>query len=260
MQSVRLDGIAFRAIELHDADVFRPRRILVYHQRERYRITRMKRGLGPSLFGREKPWSWRPYSLECRRARPERIDAAGRATGPFPTPSTGVARGCASLRNNEQSRQTVHWDIVPQKKECAKSEEAGQTRGWSRPRVCTLVVATGYAQSISPLSIIVTASEPEAQRVRESLIRGEDFATLARSQSIDPSAHDGGYLGNLDPANLRRELREALKGVGAGQLSAIVKIPSGYAILKVLKEAPGKETNQAIPTKTQAVAARARYG
>jgi tetratricopeptide (TPR) repeat protein len=103
------------------------------------------------------------------------------------------------------------------------------------------------------LSIIVTASEPEAQRVRESLIRGEDFAALARSRSIDPSANDGGYLGNIDPANLRRELREALKGVGAGQLSAIVKIPSGYAILKVLKEAPGKEADQAIPTKTQAV-------
>ncbi len=91
----------------------------------------------------------------------------------------------------------------------------------------------------------MTASEPEARRVLERLKGGEDFAVLAKNQSIDPSAHDDGYLGNLDPASLRRELREALNGVGAGQISAIVKIPSGYAIIKVMNEAPGKGLNPA---------------
>jgi len=110
-----------------------------------------------------------------------------------------------------------------------------------------------------PLSIIVTASEPEARRVLERVNRGDDFAALARDRSIDPSAHDGGYLGNLDPANLRRELREAVNGVAAGQVSGIVKIPSGYAILKVLNQPPpkgpdGKGPNQAAPTRMQAVA------
>ncbi|HXB71377.1 MAG TPA: FG-GAP-like repeat-containing protein, partial [Candidatus Acidoferrales bacterium] len=115
-----------------------------------------------------------------------------------------------------------------------------------------------------PVSIIVTASEVEARRVLERLHRGEDFAALARDQSIDPSAHDGGYLGNLDPANLRSELREAVNGVAAGQVSDIVKIPSGYAVLKVLTQPPPQGLNakgpndaaptQAAPTKMQAVA------
>ena len=38
----------------------------------------------------------------------------------------------------------------------------------------------------------------------------------------------------MDPAGLRSEIREALKGVAPGQLTPIVHLPSGYAILQVL--------------------------
>jgi hypothetical protein len=46
-------------------------------------------------------------------------------------------------------------------------------------------------------------------------------------------------MGMTDPAKLRPELRDALRGVAPGQISGIAKIPSGYAILKVLNEPPG---------------------
>jgi tetratricopeptide (TPR) repeat protein len=102
-----------------------------------------------------------------------------------------------------------------------------------------------------PVSIIVAASEEEAQRVLERLKHGADFATLAKDKSIDPSASEGGYLGKLDPANLRLELRAALKGVAPGEVSGIVKIPSGYAILNVLRSPAG--TNSTDPVKAQAL-------
>jgi len=63
---------------------------------------------------------------------------------------------------------------------------------------------------------------------------GADFAALARQRSVDATGVDGGLLGNVDPATLRPKMREALKGVEPGQLSRVVKLPSGYAIVKVL--------------------------
>ncbi|MGH9528350.1 MAG: FG-GAP-like repeat-containing protein, partial [Terriglobales bacterium] len=48
------------------------------------------------------------------------------------------------------------------------------------------------------------------------------------------TSNNGGYMGAIDPATLRSELRDALKGIAPGQITTPVKIPSGYAILKVL--------------------------
>jgi len=87
------------------------------------------------------------------------------------------------------------------------------------------------------LGIIVVDSPGKANRVVQRLKNGEDFAAVAREISIDPTSSDGGSMGLVDPSSLRSELRDALKGVSAGQISAVVPMPSGFAVLKVL--APG---------------------
>jgi tetratricopeptide (TPR) repeat protein len=94
-------------------------------------------------------------------------------------------------------------------------------------------VAQNPAQPVPELRIIVVDSQSEAEQVLKRLQAGSDFATLAREKSIDPSAANGGSLGRIDPATLRTELRDALKGVETGQLTGPVKIANGYAILKV---------------------------
>jgi tetratricopeptide (TPR) repeat protein len=89
------------------------------------------------------------------------------------------------------------------------------------------------------LRVIVVSSEAEAQQILDRVKKGEDFGVLAKSKSIDPNAEDYGYIGTVDAATLRPELREALRGLAQGQVTRVVKVPGGYAILKVLTESEG---------------------
>jgi tetratricopeptide (TPR) repeat protein len=82
------------------------------------------------------------------------------------------------------------------------------------------------------------SSASEAQKVLDRLKQGEDFAAIAKAVSTDATASDGGYLGQLDPSTLRSEIRDGIKGVGPGQLTPVIHLPSGYAILQVLSSAP----------------------
>src|SRR5256885_13784492 len=84
------------------------------------------------------------------------------------------------------------------------------------------------------LRIIVAGDESAAREVLERLAKGEDFGTLAKEKSIDPTGQAGGYTGLVDASSLRAELREALQGLAPGQLSNIVHIPEGYAILEIV--------------------------
>jgi PPIC-type peptidyl-prolyl cis-trans isomerase-like protein len=86
------------------------------------------------------------------------------------------------------------------------------------------------------LQVIVVNSPEQADQVLERLKAGYDFASLAKEESIGPTADSGGYMGRMDPKSLRPELRDALAGVRPGQISGVTRIPSGYAILKVLPE------------------------
>lgn len=102
----------------------------------------------------------------------------------------------------------------------------------------TAVPASLLAQRDTPqpveLRIIVVESAHQAQEVLQRLKNGEDFAQVAKAVSIDPTASDGGYMGAIDPSTLRTELRDALKGKVAGDITDIVHTQSGYAILKVI--------------------------
>jgi tetratricopeptide (TPR) repeat protein len=85
-----------------------------------------------------------------------------------------------------------------------------------------------------PLRLIVVNSAAEAGAILERLKNGADFAVLAREKSVDATSVDGGLLGTVDPATLRAELRTAVEGLQAGQLSPVFRLPSGFAIVKVL--------------------------
>jgi tetratricopeptide (TPR) repeat protein len=105
------------------------------------------------------------------------------------------------------------------------------------------------------LRIIVVNSASEAQTILDRLNKGEDFATLAKEKSMDATAADGGDMGKVDPATLRSELRDALQGVAPGQITGVVRLPSGYSILKVIPSSESSGSNRAVPARIQPLAA-----
>ncbi len=121
---------------------------------------------------------------------------------------------------------------------------------------CWWLLSSAFSQTDSrdiPISIIVVESESAAAQITAQIKSGQDFAELARSKSVDPTANDAGYMGMVDPAKLRPELRNALRGVAPGQTSGIVRIPSGYAVLKVLSEPPGGSSAVGDASRSQAL-------
>jgi len=105
------------------------------------------------------------------------------------------------------------------------------------------------------LRIIVVGSVDEAEQILDSLKNGADFALLARQKSKDASASDGGYMGRVDPSTLRPELREALKGLGPGQVTGIIKLSPGFAIVKVLPLSESPDIKNASPARNLPTAA-----
>jgi hypothetical protein len=87
-------------------------------------------------------------------------------------------------------------------------------------------------QDILTLRIIVAGTAVDAERLLTRVRQGEDFAAVAAAESIDPSNRNGGLLGRVSITTLRPELRNALRGVAPGQLTAIVQVPLGYAFLR----------------------------
>jgi len=111
------------------------------------------------------------------------------------------------------------------------------------PLAAALAGAPCFAQASHPsapkpqeleLSIIVVRSAEEGQQILERLKTGELFRALAAERSIDPTASSGGYLGKMDPDEMRPELRDALRGVAPGHVTPVVRMPEGYAILEVM--------------------------
>jgi tetratricopeptide (TPR) repeat protein len=118
-----------------------------------------------------------------------------------------------------------------------------------------LSLAQGAPSPNVGLRIIVVGSADEARQILESLKKGEDFAALAKQKSTDATADDGGYMGKVDPATLRPELREVLNGMEPGQTTGIVKLQTGYAIVKVLPPSESPEVRNASPARIQPLVA-----
>ena len=131
-----------------------------------------------------------------------------------------------------------------------------------RPR--THQLAGGAAQSTPSdevtLRVIVVDSAEEAQRLVTRLNRGEDFLALAQAESIDPTGSAGGLLGKVTLSTLPAMLKDALVGVAPGQLTPVVQIPTGFAILKVVDDAdPANINMNAVNPASLATAANVKY-
>lgn len=86
---------------------------------------------------------------------------------------------------------------------------------------------------------IVTRDADKAEKILNRLNAGEDFATVAREESITPEASKGGDLGFLPRGIMPEEIDAVVFSIPIGQISRIVKSPYGYHIFKVIKKYTG---------------------
>lgn len=77
-------------------------------------------------------------------------------------------------------------------------------------------------------------TEKFANELHGRLKKGSDFATLARQYSKGPAAAEGGDIGYVADDELSPEISKAVKGLKAGQFTEVVKVSSGYYIVKIL--------------------------
>lgn len=86
------------------------------------------------------------------------------------------------------------------------------------------------------VSHILAETEEDALSVRERLLAGEDFATLAEQLSTDPSAKmNRGSLGNIpvDSTDFDPAFMAGARDLPAGEISAPVESQFGWHIIKV---------------------------
>jgi peptidyl-prolyl cis-trans isomerase C len=81
---------------------------------------------------------------------------------------------------------------------------------------------------------ILVKSDALARDLLKRLARGESFARLAKAYSQDSGTKDhGGNLGAIRRGQTRPEFEAALFSLKPGQISDVVKTPSGYHIVRV---------------------------
>ncbi|MDI6890156.1 MAG: peptidylprolyl isomerase [Thermodesulfovibrionales bacterium] len=90
-------------------------------------------------------------------------------------------------------------------------------------------------------SHIVVKTEKEAKKILERLKKGEDFAQIAKKNSIDTvSAKNGGDLGFLSRGQMVPEFEAAAVRLKSGEISEPIKTKFGYHIIKVTDKKLGR--------------------
>src|SRR5215469_9394270 len=151
-------------------------------------------------------------------------------------------RFSAGLQLSAMTKSTGSAPLPTRQAEWPKRKPAGS----ARVIICVSVLFLSYlglrslpAQETAPrtfvnLQVIVVDTESKAHKALERLGKGEEFSTVAAQMSIDPNASNGGYVGEADVASLRPELRTVVESLKPEQVSGIVRVPTGFVILKLL--------------------------
>lgn len=103
-------------------------------------------------------------------------------------------------------------------------------------------------------SEIITDTEAKTRltRIRERIVNGEDFGTLARSSSDDPgSAADGGSLGWVEPGKMVPEFEDAMNKLAPGEISQPFDTRFGWHIVQILSRRQHDDTESYLRNQTR---------
>jgi peptidyl-prolyl cis-trans isomerase SurA len=79
----------------------------------------------------------------------------------------------------------------------------------------------------------LSAAETKGKDILKQLRDGAAFEDIAKKYSDGPSAADGGALGTFERGKLAKELEDRTFAMKAGEITDVIRVKQGYAILKV---------------------------
>ena len=77
------------------------------------------------------------------------------------------------------------------------------------------------------------AAKAKAEDILKQVRAGGDFAEIAKKESQDPSAAQGGDLGGFEHGKLAKQLEDLTFGMKKGDVSDVIRTKQGFVILKV---------------------------
>ena len=83
---------------------------------------------------------------------------------------------------------------------------------------------------------IVVREREKADAILKRLMRGEDFAKVAREESIGPEARTGGDLGFVSQGFMPEEIDAAIFSQRPGEIGPVIRSPFGYHIFKIIEK------------------------
>ena len=90
--------------------------------------------------------------------------------------------------------------------------------------------------------VILTKGEAEAKKAKKEIESGKSFASVAKSNSIDPTSKaKGGLLTGVVKGQEEAALNTAIFSAPLNKLSGPVKTPFGYYIYEVKSSTPGNQ-------------------
>lgn len=78
------------------------------------------------------------------------------------------------------------------------------------------------------------------EKLRTELLRGADFAELARRHSEDPTAAAGGDLGEFPRGRMVRGFEDSVFALQVGEISEVVQTRFGYHLIKLEAHSPAR--------------------
>ena len=98
-----------------------------------------------------------------------------------------------------------------------------------------------YSQDEVHAQHVLLKEESEAKEVYEKAKKGDDFETLAKKYSKDPSAaQNGGDLGFFTRARMVPQFADKAFSMTKGDISEPVKSPFGWHVIKMIEKREGK--------------------
>jgi peptidyl-prolyl cis-trans isomerase SurA len=118
-------------------------------------------------------------------------------------------------------------------------------------------------QQVRIRHILIPSTNPQAKLkatiLRNKILAGEDFATLAKKNSADKgSAQDGGNLGMVDPSSFVPPFAKAARSLPLNSLSQPIQTRFGWHILEVLERKTSDQTRETLKLQAQSLISKGK--